>query len=124
MTVWKKKLQMPNNKKYLSMLGMARRAGKLAMGHDMALGSIKSKKATLLLLAKDMSPRIEKEFKKHIDNYNCDIPIIRIDESINDIHMALGYKAGVITVDDNNFSRRIIELINLNQEENEYDNKG
>lgn len=124
MTVWKKKLQMPNNKKYLSMLGMARRAGKLAMGHDMALGSIKTKKATLLLLAKDMSPRIEKEFKKHIENYSCDIPIIRIDESISDIHMALGYKAGVITVDDNNFSRRIIELINLNQEENEYDNKG
>ena len=35
--------------------------------------------------------------------------------------MALGYKAGVITVDDTNFSKRIIELIN--QEENEYGNK-
>lgn len=124
MTVWKKKLQMPNNKKYLSMLGMARRAGKLAMGHDMALKSIKARKAVLLLLAKDMSPRIEREFQKHIENYNCDIPIIRLDEDINELHRALGYKAGVITVNDNNFSRRITELINLNQEENEYGNKG
>ncbi len=124
MTVWKKKLQMPNNKKYLSMLGMARRAGKLAMGHDTALASIKARKATLLLLAKDMSPRIEREFQKHIDNYSCNIPVIRLDETINELHMALGYKAGVITVNDNNFSRRITELINLNQEENEYGNKG
>lgn len=124
MTVWKKKLQMPNNKKYLSMLGMARRAGKLAMGHDLALKAIKAKKAQLLIFAQDASPRVEKEFQKHIVNLSCNIPVIRIEENIADIHKALGYKAGIITVNDNNFSRRITELINLNQEENEYGNKG
>lgn len=112
---------MPNNK-YLSMLGMARRAGKLSMGHDMALNSIKSKKATVLLLASDMSPRLQKEFEKHVQNYMPQLPVFTIDETIDELHSALGYKAGVITVDDNNFSKRIIELINLNQEENEYGN--
>lgn len=33
-----------NNAKWLSMLGLARRAGKLAMGHDLALQSVRDGK--------------------------------------------------------------------------------
>lgn len=103
---------MADNKKYLSMLGMARRAGRLSMGHDMAEKAIKSKKAKLLLFANDMSDRIEREFDILTAEYMPSIPSIRIDESIDELHFALGYKAGVITVDDENFANRIIELIN------------
>ena len=109
------------DKKYLSMLQMARRAGKLSMGHDMAEKAIKANKATLLVFASDASQRLEDEFSKTTQRYCRNIQSIRISESIDEIHMALGYKAGVITVDDTNFSKRIIELIN--QEENEYGNK-
>lgn len=109
------------NKKYLSMLGMARRAGKLSMGHDMAEKSIKSKKATLLLFASDISNRLVDEFSKTTERYCPSLTCIKIDETINDLHEALGYRAGVITVDDYNFSKRIIELVN--QEESEYGNK-
>lgn len=115
---------MPSNKKYLSMLGLARRAGKLSMGHDMALKAVKSKNARVILLADNVSPRLEKEFERHIKNYMPNLSIIKLRETIEELHMALGYKAGVITVDDDNFSNRIIQLINLNQEENEYVNKG
>lgn len=103
---------MADNKKYLSMLGMARRAGRLSMGHDMAEKSIKSRKAKLLILASDMSDRLQKEFGALSDEYMPNLPCIRIDESIDELHFALGYKAGVITVDDENFASRIIELIN------------
>lgn len=111
---------MPNNKKYLSMLGMARKAGRLSMGHDMAVKSIKAHKARLLLFAGDVSPRLFDEFDVLTDRYYPELICLRLDETINAFHMALGYKAGVITVDDENFSKRIIELIN--QEENEYGN--
>lgn len=103
-------------KKYLSMLGMARRAGKLSMGHDMVKKSIREHKAKLLIFANDVSQRLIREFDVCCDNFNPNLISLTIDETIDEIHMALGYKAGVITVNDENFSKRIIELIN--QEEN------
>lgn len=36
---------------------------------------------------------------------------MKIEETIEELHHALGYRAGVITVDDSNFSGRIKELI-------------
>ena len=111
---------MPNNT-YLSMLGMARRAGKLSMGHDMAVKSVIEHKTDLVIFASDASKRLVDEFEVSIQKSKHDVAVKIIPETINDIHMALGYKAGVITVNDINFSGRIKELIN--QEENEYGNK-
>jgi ribosomal protein L7Ae-like RNA K-turn-binding protein len=101
---------MPDNK-YIPMLGLARRAGKLSMGHDMALKAVKEKKAKLVIFASDISPRLIEEFERACSSR---IKCLKIDETINDIHMNLGYKAGVITVNDGNFSNRIEELIELN----------
>ena len=112
------------NKKYLSMLGMARRAGRLSMGHDLAEKSIKAKKAKLLIFAGDISPRLKNEFYTLSERYHPGLIAMSIDETISQLHSALGYKAGVITVNDENFAKRIIELINTeqNQEENVYGN--
>lgn len=112
---------MTNTKKYLSMLGMARRAGRISMGHDMAVKAVKSRSAEVLIFASDVSDRLVKEFDVTREKYFPELPALSIAESIDEIHMALGYKAGVMTVDDKNFSSRIIELIN--QEENAYGNK-
>lgn len=107
-------------KKYLSMLGMARRAGKLSMGHDTAMNSLRNHKANLIIFASDVSERLIKEFNCACEKFYPDLQVVRIDETIDEIQFALGYKAGVITVDDNNFSGRIKELII--QEENVYGN--
>lgn len=90
------------------------------MGHDMAMKSIKSRKAKLIIFAGDVSPRLIDEFDYAADKYCPGLICLKLNETISDFYMALGYKAGVITVDDINFSNRIIELIN--QEENEYGN--
>ena len=92
------------------MLGLARRAGRLSMGHDMALKAVKEKRAKLVVFADDVSQSLVEEFKRACD-YDG-IKILKIEETINGIHSALGYKAGVITVNDENFSQRIEELIN------------
>ena len=91
------------------MLGMARRAGRLSMGHDMALKAVKEKKAKLVVFASDISPRLIEEFERACSDGN--IPALKIEETIDEIHSSLGYKAGVITVNDENFSGRIQELI-------------
>lgn len=98
--------------KLLSMLGIARRAGRLSMGHDMAVKSIGAGKARLLLFAKDISQRAEKDMLFVIDKQRADIPVIRLSSTIDEIHFALGYKAGIITVDDENFAEKIKSLAN------------
>lgn len=102
--------------KTLSMLGLARRAGKLSMGHDMAQQAVKNKKAKMLLFCCDASPRLVKEFKKTLELHGVDIPVFETELTIEEIHFFVGYRAGVLTVDDENFSDKIISL--LKQEEN------
>ena len=98
-----------HKEKTLSMLGMARKAGKLSMGHDMADKSIKAHKARLVILCSDASKRLCEEFKKKVENE--DIPLIITEISMNEIHFSTGYKAGVMTLDDENFAKRVIELL-------------
>ena len=110
-----------NSKRYIQMLGMARRAGRLSMGHDLALGSVRDGKAKLVIFSSDISKRLIAEFENAASAVKNAPPCIQIDETINELHHYLGYKAGVLTVDDINFSTRIIELI---KEENVYVDKG
>ncbi len=104
--------------KALSMIGMARRAGKLSMGHDMVKLSVLKKKATLVILCADASQRLKNEFKRLAASNKVDY--IESSITIAEIHFALGYKAAVMAAEDINFSNRITQL--LRQEENAYDN--
>lgn len=90
------------------MIGLARRAGKLSMGHDMALESLKKRKAKLIVFCSDVSPRLINEFEKK----NSNVPIIKSDITMDEVHFSVGKKVGVMTVDDENFSKRLIELFN------------
>ena len=104
-----------NNAKWLSMLGLARRAGKLAMGHDLALQSVRDGKA---LTARNASPRLVREFET-AGQKRAKAPRMRaLPCTIDEIHFALGYRAGVLTVEDAGFAARIEEL--LQQEEKEW----
>lgn len=107
-----------NNAKWLSMLGLARRAGKLAMGHDLALQSVRDGKAQLVLTARNASPRLLREFET-AGQKRAKAPRMRaLPCTIDEIHFALGYRAGVLTVEDAGFAARIEEL--LQQEEKEW----
>ena len=93
------------------MLGLARRAGRLSMGHDAALSAVLDKKATLLIFAADTSERLRREFKTAAEKHGIDIPAEETDLTISEIHYSCGYKAGVIAVNDENFSKKIISLL-------------
>lgn len=67
------------------------------------------------MFCSDVSPRLIKEFKRTMELNSIDVPIFETDITINEIHIFVGYKAGVLTVDDENFSKKIISL--LTQEE-------
>lgn len=94
------------------MLGFARRAGKLAMGHDMVEQSIVKCRAKLLIFCSDASPGLIREFEKKVEKHKNDIKIIKTDFTMDEIYFSIGYKAKIMTVDDENFSKRIAELLN------------
>ena len=100
------------NQKVISKLGLARRAGKLSMGHDMAQHALFGHKAKLLIFCSDVSPRLVAEFEKTIELHHFKEKVIKTDITIEDIYFGVEYKAGSITINDENFAKKIISLLN------------
>ena len=81
------------------------------MGHDAAVGAVVGKKAKMLIFASDTSERLKREFEVLNKKHNIDIPVFVPEITISQIHYACGYKAGVITVNDENFCKKIISIL-------------
>ena len=76
----------------LSLLGLARRAGRLSPGFDAAAESIKKGTAKVVLLAGD-------------------VPVHRLAETMQQAGAAIGKKsAGVLAVNDDGFARKLSAL--------------
>ncbi|MCD7723640.1 MAG: ribosomal L7Ae/L30e/S12e/Gadd45 family protein [Clostridiales bacterium] len=93
----------------LSLLGLARRAGKLAMGRTRAKAALHSKSAEMILLASDISGALQREINYLAANEKT--PVYTPGFSINEIYYACAFKSGVIAVTDKNFAAKILSLV-------------
>lgn len=94
--------------KLLSMLGLARRAGKLEAGFDASAIAAQEKKAAVLLAARDVS---EKTFKNlRYEAERAGIPAARIEAGMEEVGRACGVKAGVLAVTDEGFAKAILGM--------------
>lgn len=89
---------------------MARRAGKLSLGHDAAKGAIVSGKAKMCILSCDTSERLKDEFRTLTCTGKKDVPLMITDFTMFELGHAVGSKAGVITVDDEGFANGLERL--------------
>lgn len=92
----------------LSLLGIARRAGRLSLGHDVTEEALKKREAKLILLARDVSERTAVHIQKAAQQ--AGVPCIALTDAMEEIGGALGKKAGVIAVNDQGFADRLTEL--------------
>ncbi|MDR1630407.1 MAG: ribosomal L7Ae/L30e/S12e/Gadd45 family protein [Oscillospiraceae bacterium] len=97
-----------NSDRFLSMLGLCMRAGRLSVGHDAAKQSIRDKKAFLCIMTADASARLVEEMK----TLCASSPLIVTDYGMEDIKTAIGKKAGVMSVNDEGFANTLRELRN------------
>lgn len=97
------------NNRILSLLGLARRAGRLTLGNDAVLESIKEEEAKLILLAQDLSARTVKGIQPAAQQ--AGVPLVCIAETMDEIGMALGKRVGVIAVNDQGFAAKLTELV-------------
>ena len=99
-----------SNDRLLSLLGLARRAGRLTMGNDAVIGV-----SALLLLAEDLSPRTVKGVE--LAAQNACVDTMRIVQTMDQISMALGKRCGVVSINDTGFAKKARTLITMSREE-------
>lgn len=99
-----------SNNKLLSMLGLAKKAGKLSLGHDAVMESIARGKAQAVILAADASDRLEREMKREIAFQNSMATLIRTKHTMAEIGTALPHKVGVVSVNDASFAQAVLKI--------------
>ena len=100
------------NDKFLNLLGMARRGGKLSLGHDAAISSIVKNKAKLCIISSEGSDRLKNEMTHACSFQNKNIPVIITKYETLTLSKAIGSKAAVMTVDDEGFAKALQEKYN------------
>ena len=101
--------------KVLSLLGLARRAGKLEAGFDAAVSAARAKKAHLLLAARDVSEKTVKNLKYEGDR--VEIPTARIKAGMEEMSRACNVRAGVLAVTDQGFAAALTQMLEREKEE-------
>ena len=104
-------LQIPMSHKALSLLGIARRAGKLSWHEDANLAAIRSGRAVLLILADDAGLSSAKKYLDKCLYYS--VPLVR-GVSREDLGRAIGTapRTAVAVLDDG-FAKEIKKLFEM-----------
>lgn len=93
--------------KFYSAVGIARRAGKLCIGHDEVKNSVKKGKARLIIFTFDSSPRLKAEFARLTDS----VKTVITDASMEDMASRIGRRSGVFSVTDGEIKDLILSTI-------------
>ena len=106
------------NNKVLTLLGFASKAGKLSYGLDSVITTLSQKKSKLVLISNDVSPKSQKEVNFHCEKHNVKA-IILLDYDMQTLSHAVGKKCGIVSVNDESFSRGLISALEaISREEN------
>ncbi len=97
---------METDKRLLGLLGIARRAGKLDLGTQAAKQAAHSRKARLILLTKDLSPRTAASVRAEAESSG--VPVRELCITMDEAEAALGKRTGVIAVNDKGFAGALL----------------
>lgn len=98
------------NNKFLQMLGIAKRARLLSEGHDVCVDAIKKGRARMCLFASDASERLVREIETLLQNCRQDVPVKKLPYSMNELNLALSYRAAVLTVNDEGIAKKLVAI--------------
>ena len=97
------------NDQLLSLLGLARRAGRTTLGFDAVCGSALKNESKLILAAADASEGTMRKLHNHLSG--SEINIREIPYSIEAINAAIGKPVRLISINDSGFAKKINELL-------------
>lgn len=100
---------MINDSRVLSILGLARKAGKLTLGYDAVTASMQSRSSSLVLVTNDLSARTLKNIEYTAKGQS--VKVMHMGHSMDDTYRALGKTVGIISVNSEGFALKIQELL-------------
>lgn len=89
----------------LSFLGLCRKAGRLAIGHDAAVDTLVRRRSKLVLLASDGSPRLAEEARRLCERHG--VPLLRTPYTMREYEAAIGKPAAIYSVTDDGFAEKL-----------------
>jgi len=102
--------------KLLSLLGLARRAGRMSLGFDAVCSSVGKNESKLILAAQDVSEGTMRKLRNHLSE--SEINIREMPFGMDAINAAIGKPVRLVSINDSGFAKRINELLdNGNGEE-------
>ncbi|HAH79512.1 MAG TPA: 50S ribosomal protein L7ae [Ruminococcaceae bacterium] len=107
MIAWRKNC-LKTTDRILGLLGIARRAGKLALGADAAAEAVNARSARLVLLSRDLSPRTAGDVRARAEK--CGVRAAGLRATMDELEAALGKRTGVIAVKDTGFAKTLLAL--------------
>lgn len=93
------------------LLGLCRKANKMAIGHDAVITSIKQGKSNLAITCCDASPRLKKEIAGECGFDNRNIAYVDAPFTMSELGLAIGKKAGVISINEEGFANKLHTII-------------
>ncbi len=101
---------MNNNKKFMSMLSLAQKAGAIKTGDYAVSYCIQERLTKLVLLAKNSGHNTMKKFANKGDFYDVEIVTCHSKEILS---WAIGKdNVAVLAITDENFSKKILQILN------------
>ena len=88
--------------KFLQMLGLCRKAGRMCIGYTDTVSAVKAAKAVLIYIASDLSQKTEKEL--NFVTKDKPIQVVRTRYDMATISAAIGIKTGVVCILDQGFA--------------------
>lgn len=95
--------------KLLSLMGIARKAGKVTFGYDTVTDSILKKTARLIIFTSDLSSRSKRKIESVAKENN--VRVLSINVSMNEIYSAIGKSTGIVCINDDGFARTMLDII-------------
>lgn len=96
------------NHKLLSLLGIARKAGKLSLGSEAACEAAIGGRCPLVLFASDLSPRTVRAVSGAAARGNAETAVLHVN--MDEIGCAIGKRTGVLAVNDVGFAKKLLAL--------------
>lgn len=100
------------NSEVLSVLGLCKKSGNLALGFDACVESATVGKSYLILIMRDLSENTKQKLFNRLTAMATDL-IILTDLSVDDISECLGKACGIISVNNEGFAKKIRSLLNI-----------
>ena len=96
--------------KLFNKLSVARKAGKITYGFESVKEVVLSGKASLVLLASDLSPKTAKETQFFCKDKAM---VVKTDKTMSDFSNAIGVVTGIITITDDGFTKAVKSVLEV-----------